>query len=144
MKFVSPDKASSVSFQVLEVETERYPSANLFIEVADDGFCGSDVVWVGAQEWDSFVEQLQQCELNRRGSATLTSMSPGEFKLQVENCDSLGHFVARYELTQRRYLHVGSVTRSLNGGFDLDSEFIGQTFREFVPFARVAAHCHTP
>ena len=135
MELLSDDKTSTISFQVLGFEVEHYPSANLLVKVTDDGFSGSALVWVGADEWDAFVEQLRRCEQNRCGSASLASMDPGEFTLRIEKGDSLGHLVARFQLTQRHLTRAGNVARTLTGGFDLDSEFFAQTVQEFTRFA---------
>lgn len=135
MTLFSVYKQASLRFQIMEaLRDNRYPSAALSVWVDDGGFSGSVRIWVGADEWNAFVGQLEECERLRRGSATLQSMSPDEFSLRIESGDSLGHFVVRYALLQRDFLRIGSVARTLCGGFDLDSELLRQIVSGFVRF----------
>ncbi len=137
-KLLSEDKRSRISFLVLEVQTERYPSANLLVEVMDNEFCGWDAVWFGADTWNAFVEQLRQCERTRRGSASLAHGAFVEL-MRVESSDSAGHFVARYNIARGRGLSGGAnATATLTGAFVLDSEFFGQMVSDFSPLAERA------
>jgi hypothetical protein len=93
----------------------------LRVRVLSIGFAGEyDGVWIEAQNTTEFIDQLAALERDRRGSATLTSMSPGDFSLQVRIVDSAGHaaasgFLGRWFRNQR-----GPVEARV--GFDLNLE----------------------
>jgi hypothetical protein len=61
-------------------------------------FSAESDVWVAAPALRSFVEQLREVERTRRGAASLTSMSPGELRLEIRATDSMGHVGAFGEL----------------------------------------------
>jgi hypothetical protein len=131
VRLSSDDRMSSSTIEVDEVVSE-YPSLNLVVEVDDGGFRGAVVTWLKADTLAAFVEQLRECERTRRGCAVLTSMSPDELELRIEQADELGHFAASYRLMTDQYTRRGTFQHSLSGGFDLDAEWLAQTVADFA------------
>ena len=67
----------------------------LRVRVTSIGFAGEyDGVWIEVRTATTFIDQLAALERDRRGSATLTSMSPDDFSLQVRIVDSAAHAAA--------------------------------------------------
>jgi len=69
----------------------------------DQTFLARTHAWVGLEAVAAFARELEVVERTRRGSATMTSMSPGEFVFTVAIVDSAGHPVVRGQ-TGRRIL----------------------------------------
>jgi hypothetical protein len=63
----------------------------LRIRISSAGFTGHSNVWVLADSLRSFCRALLALERDRRGEATIESISPGELKLKIRSVDSLGH-----------------------------------------------------
>ena len=93
----------------------------LRVRVTSIGFTGEyDGVWIEVQSAIAFIDQLAALERDRRGSATLTSMSPGDFSLQVRIVDSAGHAAASGFLGRWFPNERGPVEARV--GFDLNVE----------------------
>lgn len=93
----------------------------LRVRVSSIGFEGEyDEVWIEARIATAFIDQLTALERDRRGSATMTSMSPGDFSLQVRIVDSAGHATASGFLGRCCTYYRGPVEARV--GFDLDLE----------------------
>jgi len=92
----------------------------LRVQVRSIGFEGdSDGVWIAGPVITRFVDALTAVERDRRGSATLTSMSPEDFSLEIRIVDSAGHVSASGFLGScQAYPRV--VTARI--GFDLEIE----------------------
>jgi hypothetical protein len=67
----------------------------LAVAVAVGGFSGRGSAWVDADRLARFVAELRVLETNRRGKASVESMSPGEFQLCVAATDRSGHMEIR-------------------------------------------------
>lgn len=61
----------------------------------DQTFLAKTHAWVRWDVLKAFVEQLEVLERRREGTATITSMSPGELELSIRVIDRAGHVVAR-------------------------------------------------
>jgi hypothetical protein len=93
----------------------------LRVRVRSIGFEGEyDGVWIEAPIAIAFIEQLAALERDRRGSASMTSMSPGDFSLQVRIVDSAGHATVSGFLGRCCSYYRGLVEARV--GFDLDLE----------------------
>lgn len=69
-------------------------------------FTAEALCWVDLSALAAFAEQLRVLEEQRQGSATLESMSPGEFQVEVRNIARAGHMAAVGQVG--RWLGVGS------------------------------------
>ena len=128
---VSLDRSSEIRITIDGAEVDNYPSLNVIVEVKDSAFSGSVITWLAMDDFNRFLAQLKQCERTRQGQAVLTSMSPDEFELQLQNLDRSGHFVALYKLTRLHYTTTGIIRQSLSGGFALDAEFFIKLLSDF-------------
>ena len=106
----------------LEVSLEEddtlpsYGDAYVIISVSSNGFSGKNDLWVSAEDLKEFCSSLVRLERERRGEATLSSISPGELILKIHSIDSLGHLAIAgttgYEVTNMQH--------SLTFGFEFE------------------------
>ena len=131
MEIFSENLASRLVIEVLTVEA-RDPSLRLSVSTNDEGFSGAyNGVWISLDDYEKFSADLRLCEETRRGKATLSSMSPDEFEVTIEQCDGWGHFLLRYTLSRFSYVRQGSLNKSVSGGFDLDASSFKELVEEF-------------
>jgi len=132
MEIFSENLASRLVIEVLTVEA-RDPSLRLSVSTNDEGFSGAyNGVWISLDDYEKFSADLRLCEETRRGKATLSSMSPDEFEVTIEQCDGWGHFLLRYTLSRFSYVRQGSLNKSVSGGFDLDSGCLADIVSELA------------
>ena len=133
MELFSDSKASHLTVEVADGEFIEYPSLNLFVAVSDEGFCEArSYTWVTVKDYTNFITALRECEQTRRGRAVLSSMSPHELELVIENSDNLGHFYLQYRL-EWTSSHWGTYREKMViGGFDISSEFFAQIVADFA------------
>lgn len=132
MRLASADNKSVVVLTPQEVESERFPSVKLLVEVNDHNFSGHVSAWIAADELRAFVEQLTACERTRSGSACLASMSPGELSIRFDQCGGMGHFVVSYEIGTHQFTRAGGIGQAVSGSYDLDSERFAEVVAAFV------------
>src|SRR5688572_29582272 len=77
--------------------------ADVKARVSHKGFTGVVTAWISASELSGFLIQLVEVDSKRSGSATLTSMSPGELSLSFRSLDRLGHMGVEGEMTRYFY-----------------------------------------
>ena len=116
--------ANAIELIVLERIPDDLPTpgdVRLRVRVEVEGFAGfSDRAWIEKAVLHRFVEGVQELERTRKGEATLESMSPGEFALQLRSVDRAGHLAATGQL--KRVTYGAEVhEQRLHFGFDLDS-----------------------
>jgi hypothetical protein len=70
-------------------------------------FTGSAGVWIDLSDAQTFIAALAALEEARRGSATLKSMSPEQFVLEISVTDSAGHVAAHGFLRRHAPGHRG-------------------------------------
>jgi hypothetical protein len=145
MEIVSECRASRLTIEVVGSELVHNPTLNLSVTVVDEGFCGAyDGIWVGMDEYESFVAALRDCEQTRLGKAALDSFSPGELILVIENDDGWGHFRLRYTLGKMSYKSRVPLTKAVTGGFDLDSERLAQHVSDFQSLRPLSEERRSP
>jgi hypothetical protein len=98
------DGASSIELTPREVGAAGTPAeGDLGINVAATAgvtavggpFAGrNDTVWIGRDDWASFLEDLRELDRTRHGEAHVIAMSPAEFQLTVFATDAAGHLAA--------------------------------------------------
>ncbi len=94
---------------------ERTPSSRpgagdlrLHVRVAFSTFRGEyDKIWVEAAAFAAFFSELEALETRRRGSATLGSMSPDEFILDIHSTGAAGHIAISGQLGRLCFLGDG-------------------------------------
>jgi hypothetical protein len=72
-----------------------------------NAFSGSASVWIDRSRAETFISALAALEDARRGNATLESMSPEQFLLEISVIDSAGHVTARGFLRRHAPGHRG-------------------------------------
>jgi hypothetical protein len=124
MRFAS-DRGDFVS---LERHYEA-SSTDLLISVAVQwrDFAGRVQVWIVRQAWFDFCEQLTRLESERRGSATVESMSPKELRLSIRSTDRAGHMTVDGHIG---YRGVFGETLLLFAPIDFDPTVLPQLVRE--------------
>ena len=118
---------SGENYIELEVQLETdsalpsYGDALIGIVVSSNGYIGKNQVWVAKQELDLFSVSIQELEKNRKGEATLSSMSPDELSLRVYAYDGVGHLAVEGKTGHQV---VGSVcfNHSVQFGFTIEPE----------------------
>jgi hypothetical protein len=62
-------------------------------------FAGAAEAWVLREVWSDFLTRLRGLERDRRGEATLQSISPEELRVRLYAIDHAGHMALEGELT---------------------------------------------
>ena len=76
----------------------------LGVSVRSDTFSGADdQVWISRRAWVSFLGALRRLERERSATASLTSMSPKEFAMDLEVVDRAGHVAVHGYLCRQRH-----------------------------------------
>jgi hypothetical protein len=84
----------SIEIRPTEQVPDHLPSAGdvrLAIAVRSQGLAGEGWAWIEAPRLRLFIEHLRQLEAQRKGSAEVESISPGQFRLRVYATDRVGH-----------------------------------------------------
>jgi hypothetical protein len=90
------------------------------IEARSEGFSGHADGHVVGDAWRAFVRQLAILEAERKGTARLISVMPGEFDLEVKASDGRGHMGVSGVLAYRR-VGVGDwPVQQLSFAFEFD------------------------
>ena len=111
------DSNDFVEIEVLErgtLDGQNEGDLRLGVFVRCGTFAGSyDQVWIGKNDWSSFVGSMRGLERQRDGQASLVSMSPEEFELHLQVVDRAGHVAAHGCLSRYHVGHPsGKATRS--------------------------------
>lgn len=92
IEITATQRQGSLVLNCLRVEGLPLPSIHFAVSLAKRGFAGTNPhVGVLDHILYAFVEELAELDRTRQGAATLTSMSPGEFKLRIRTVDRAGH-----------------------------------------------------
>jgi hypothetical protein len=98
-----------VHIEVLErgsLDGRNEGDLRLGVSVRTGTFAGSyDQVWIAKDEWSSFLGSMRRLERDRSGQASLRSMSPDEFELQLQVVDRAGHLAAHGCLSRYHFGH---------------------------------------
>ena len=93
-----------------------YGDAYVIISISSNGFSGKNDLWVSAEGLKEFCTSLVKLERERRGEATLSSISPGELNLKIYSVDSLGHLAVAGTTSYE----VANMPHSLTFGFEFE------------------------
>jgi hypothetical protein len=132
---IGPTSGDHLSLAVVELVPDGQQGARDFTiaaSVSCDGFRASERrLWIHRSAFDEFLAALRSFEASRIGTATLESMSPGEFVLSIASdspahCPTIsGTVTGPYRSCSRRY------SAQLAFAFTLDSSFIVQLLHDF-------------
>jgi hypothetical protein len=104
----------------------------LRVAVESSNFSGCHSVWISLPNYQRFLNQLDELELHRKGSAELPSMSPGAFRLRISIVDRSGHLVLDGSLGQSDHLRSSvTIEHRLDFGFEFDPSDLVRIVREF-------------
>jgi hypothetical protein len=106
-------------------------SIGLSVSVSSLGFSGAvQRVWVFKQDLERFISDVEQLDLLRKGSAKLTSMTPGECIWEIKVTDSAGH-IRMFVHLERPAFHFRGVTfHRLDIDFEPDAGCFGQLLHD--------------
>lgn len=97
-------RESHLAMHVSERVPEALPTpgdTRFVLEFAVDGLSGSGSTWVDQDQLTSFAKQLRDLHSECRGSASINSMSPGEFSLIISATDSRGHMALKGRMSRK-------------------------------------------
>jgi hypothetical protein len=116
------------------LEIERTPSGipcagdvRIDVSIQLQEFSGHySEVWLEFTEIEKFLIELHELNDSRNGNASIVSMSPDEFFLEIRASDNLGHMEIKTIL--QHYQYSGEKQRSVkvSGGFHVDPVAISQ------------------
>ena len=130
--------AEYVEIEELERIPEDMPCAgdvNVSVALSFREFSGSyDGVWLELTQMERFISDLKRLDDKRRGSATISSLSPDEFTLEIRSSDATGHMeieahLHRHQCSGPRYWPI-----CLKGGFEVQPDNIVQLLSLFKTF----------
>ena len=93
-------------------------------------------VWLELPVINYFLDELTRLEDSRRGSASIESMSPDEFYLEIRSSDSPGHMEVEVSLQRFQYSGPKYWPIKLSGGFQVEPETINQLIKGFGAFIK--------
>ena len=121
MRIESDDKKSFLTLFVREQEKEHVSSRRLAVKAELNGFRGSnEKIWVTDAECKKFLAQAEELERTRQGTAVLESMSPDEFRLELQVFDRAGHVELSTVLSSVKVGGRKTQQLGIHGGFELD------------------------
>ena len=109
-------------------EDESLPSCGdvyLSISASSHGFSGKNDLWVQAEEFRRFCAELVKLEKERKGEATLKSISPGELYLKVYAIDSLGHIA----ISGNTGYEIDNIEHNVTFGFQIEPNALEKMVR---------------
>jgi hypothetical protein len=124
---IASDQGNYVSVE--RVAEAPSPDLSVLVSVAVRwrDFAGRVQVWILREEWANFCQQLTRLEQERRGSATVESISPRELRLTIRSTDLAGHMAVDGEVG---YRGVFGETLLSFAPIDFDPTLLPQLARE--------------
>ncbi|WP_085994090.1 hypothetical protein [Oceanobacillus senegalensis] len=130
MRLESDTRDSYIELELVEVVSDSVRAMN---SVKSKGFSGqNDNVWFGMSELNEFVHSLKKIDERLKGSVCIKSIDMGEFILNLQSMDSLGHFLLSFELSKRTYIRGIAQTHRISGGFEVDHTFMKKVEKMFL------------
>jgi hypothetical protein len=108
----------------------------LYVEVFSKGFGGStESVWFSEKDVKPFLEQIQELDKTRKGSANLLNMSSGSdanpLDFTIFSTDSLGHLAIRATLRKLAYLSNFADILKVSVSFEIEPNLLPSIIRDF-------------
>ena len=95
MRLTSQDRQAYLQIEYSGEAQKGSPQLPVRVQAAGYGFEGRHpALWLSRAELDAFLRELQRLDTTRRGGAQLTSMSHGEFVLELRSMESTGRVLA--------------------------------------------------
>jgi len=107
-----------IELRITEIIPSHLPAAGdlrLECKASIDGFAGSGWCWVYASNFEAFATAVEQLHDRFDCTATLASISPGQFSLSLAPANSRG-----YVLVQISIGRIVPTVRSMAGAFEVD------------------------
>lgn len=91
------------------------------VGLASEVSIGNTECWIDGTEMEGFLSELKSLRATLNGKASLSSESPGEFLLELEAIDSLGHFLITIEIGRSKFIYSNQMWASVKNSFPLAS-----------------------
>ena len=126
-------KTRSIQLIVVDSELHYYPSYKISIQLKTEEITAKfdRSIWVSEADVQNFIQQLEILDKSRNGKAKLSSMSPDEFDLIIENLDTLGHLSVCLSLKRESSINL-DYKDSLRICFEIDPTSIPSIVRSFT------------
>ena len=108
----------------------------LGLALAVSGYRANDEVWVMADEWRRFMEELRALESSREGEATLRGASPRGLELVFKATDLMGHTAVSGFIG---WDSPDGFYQRLEFGFEFDAGLLASAVRELAALGDSAA-----
>ena len=121
MKIESGD--NFITLNVTLEEDNSLPShgdALISLSIHSNGYSGHNEVWIGSEELQEFCTSLLKLEKERKGDATLSSISPGELYLKLYSVDSVGHLAISGKTAYEIISSNTQILHSVEFGFEFE------------------------
>lgn len=133
-----------VGAQILTIERSESGEAGtpaerdllLSLAVVVGGYRANDDVWVLADEWRKFMEELRALQSSRKGAATLKGASPQDLELVLKATDLTGHMAVSGFIG---WNSPDGFYQKLEFGFEFDAGRLASIVREFAVLEQSAA-----
>lgn len=117
------DKNNYVEIDIVNSEDDNLQShgdAYVTVVISSNGFSGHNDLWVFHSSLQSFCRNLIRLEADRKGEATLESISPDELILKVFSVNSRGHMGVKGITGYSIQCENSSFNHSVSFGFEFD------------------------
>lgn len=122
MQIFSSDRSSFIRMNLQALQEAPFPSRQFSVSLQCHSFAATvDAIWIELLVLEQFLRELQEVASNRREITALISMSPNEFRLQVEAVPPRGHLLVKARLAYPVYLRDQIFSHQVEGGFELDA-----------------------
>jgi hypothetical protein len=121
IKFI--DHKNYVEIDIVNQEDDNLPShgdSYVTVAISSNGFSGHNDLWVFHSSLQSFCRNLIRLEADRKGVATLESISPDELILTVFSVNSRGHIGVKGMTGYNIQSENSSFNHSVSFGFEFD------------------------
>ena len=108
----------------------------LSLAVAVGGYRANDEVWVFADEWRTFMEELRALQRSRKGAATLRGPGPQDLELVFKATDPMGHMAVSGFIG---WNSPDGFYQRLEFGFEFDAGLLASVVSEFTALEQGAA-----
>jgi len=136
MKISDEIRSNRIEIEVLDEEDGYVPSFEIGVRIKTKSFdCYLLGFWIEKEQIQRFIAELQHLDETRKGSATLGSMSPNGFALELKAIDSWGHLGVgiRLEKDTRSMVGYPDVVQT---GFEVDPSSIPYLIKEIKNWKR--------
>jgi hypothetical protein len=121
-----------VTLTPLFTEAGSMPAVYVRLALAGNGFAGgNEQLALEHSELKRFLVDLERLVRDRRGAATLTSMSADEFALTIGVHDRAGHVLLTSEFRRHVYVTTTTLEHHVAIGCEFDPTDLPRVLRDF-------------